>query len=95
MKYYGQEIDPIDYLNKCLTTWETFCESHRVLADAIRELLEENKRLSHQNDKITCGNCVKRYTDSCPLFYGEVNGLRFFTRFSKDENFSCKEGVRK
>lgn len=95
MKYYSKEVDPLEYLKKCISNWTTFCESHRVLAESIRYVIEENEDLRKQNEKVTCDRCKHRYKESCPLFYGEANGLQFFASCSKQDDFWCKKGENK
>ena len=78
--------ESIMYLKKVLSEWHTFFKTHTLLANAIEEVLKEN---------VPCSKCVHRDKTSCPLFYGEVNGLRFFTPYAKKDDFSCKVGERK
>ena len=46
-------------------------------------------------EQVTCPKCVHRYTKECPLFYGEVGGMKFFTPSSKNDDFWCKVGELK
>lgn len=48
-----------------------------------------------EKEFVKCSECVHRDKTSCPLFYGEVGGLKFFTPYAKNDDFSCKVGERK
>lgn len=78
--------EAIAYLKNVLAEWQIFCKTHSRFANAIEEVLKE---------KVTCSQCKKRDTVNCPLYYGEVNRMRFFTRFAKQDDFWCKEGEPK
>lgn len=43
-----KNIDAVDYLKNVLGKWSEFCESHRLLACAIADLLKENDMLKAQ-----------------------------------------------
>ena len=82
--------DSVKYLKKVLAEWQAFCKTHTLFASAITDLMEE---VSKEN--ITCPECIHRHKSSCPLCYGEVNGMRFFTPYAKNDDFSCKVGEPK
>ena len=78
--------DSVKYLEKVLTEWQAFCKTHTLFANAIEEVLKDN---------VPCSECVHRNNTSCPLFYGEASGMRFFTPYAKNDDFSCKVGERR
>lgn len=81
-----------DYKRDINTAWDNFCESYMVLAKAVREVVEENKKLK---EKVKCYECVHRGKTTCPLFYGEAGGMRFFTPYAKKNDFSCDNAERR
>lgn len=48
MKCNKRETDSEKYLVNVLQNWKEFCRTHQRLARAIRELLNENKRLKQE-----------------------------------------------
>ena len=44
---------------------------------------------------VKCSECIHRGKTSCPLFYGKVGRMLFFTPYAKKDDFSCKVGERK
>ncbi len=40
----------IEYIKKVLSSWEKFCESHRLLAEAMREILRDAENLKLLRD---------------------------------------------
>lgn len=45
MKYHKRESDSVKYLENVLKTWKSFCQSHILFCNAIKDVLDENKRL--------------------------------------------------
>lgn len=40
---------------------------------------------------MTCKTCVHRDTEDCPLYYASAGNMMFFTRYAKEDDFSCKK----
>ncbi len=41
-----------DYLARVLVTWEAFCKGHRRFEKALIEILNENRRLREENERL-------------------------------------------
>jgi hypothetical protein len=45
-----KETNPLEYLERVLKEWDMFCKSHRLIAESIQAILNENKLLKAELD---------------------------------------------
>ena len=53
----NKEKDHIEYLQNVLTTWKAFCKSHRIFAEMLRKMLDENKALKETLKEVKNNEC--------------------------------------
>lgn len=46
-----KKVNAHEYLNTVLKSWTRFCKTHRLIAESIQEVLNENKLLKAELDK--------------------------------------------
>lgn len=64
----SENINPVEYLEKVLVTWNEFCKQHSNFVEALRDVLEENKRLKEELN--TCREDKSKYKSFFDYFSG-------------------------